>query len=51
MGRATERKPVLIASDSEDSVSEDSLDSDEEDEEASAEEETAAVYRNSALGM
>lgn len=51
MGRATERKPSLVASDSEESVSEDSLEDDEDDEEQSGEDETTDIYRNSALGM
>lgn len=52
MGRATERKPSLVVSDSENSESEGSMDDEEdEEEEPSGDDETPDLYRNSALGM
>lgn len=52
MGRATERKPSLVVTDSEDSESDNSLDDEEDDEdEHSGDDETPDLYRNSALGM
>ncbi|KAF8320698.1 hypothetical protein DL93DRAFT_2163683 [Clavulina sp. PMI_390] len=55
MGRATERKPSIAASVSEDEESDESMDEDGDDDEDgdehSIDEETPDLYRNSALGM
>ena len=53
MGRATEKKPSLVASESEASESNMSVDDevDDDDDEPSGDDETPDIYRNSALGM
>jgi hypothetical protein len=53
MGRATEKKPPLVASESEASESNMSVDdeADDDDDDEPSGDETPDIYRNSALGM